>query len=521
LPRDTFDLNLFNRAFNNSRRRRQSGGKSKAKSGRSAKPAKSGKSPKSGVGLVTPWLLGVALVVLVAGVGLLKWARTGPGQATLLSLGSDKMYSEVQATVEGALAEALPGFVPGPANATAEPGADFQGGHDWPAPKFGPEAAVRCRTIPVPAGMAWWDLQSRVAKAAAKRGARVLWAERVFPDRRLPEDQTLPNEDKDMLRMDVGVKGRPTHTLVLYRAGRRPDVRWGAGSGSTAWSGLAAGDGPVVALVIDDWGYSNSEAAGTILSLPAPITMAVLPGLPYSRHFALKSTDLVLPSGTGGELDPTVGKMDPGRRLRLSLGCFVEVKTGSAEQAFVAQRREILLHLPMEPQGYPDPDPGPKAVMVGMDSEAIGLRIDEARTALPMITGLNNHMGSAATADRPTMVALMKALRSRDLLFIDSLTSSNSVAYAEAQKAGIPTAKNRIFLDYDNENYATIKANLEVLVRSARSSGFALGIGHPHLATAEVLANEVPRLIKQGVRFVTVSEMLALKDLAQAAAPGG
>jgi polysaccharide deacetylase 2 family uncharacterized protein YibQ len=137
-------------------------------------------------------------------------------------------------------------------------------------------------------------------------------------------------------------------------------------------------------------------------------------------------------------------------------------------------------------------------------------------TALPMITGVNNHMGSAATSDRPTMVALMKALRSRDLLFIDSLTSAKSVAHAEAVNAGLPTAKNRIFLDYDNKNQVTIKANLEVLVRSARSSGFALGICHPHRATAEVLAREIPRLMKEGVRFVTVSELLALRDQARA-----
>jgi polysaccharide deacetylase 2 family uncharacterized protein YibQ len=203
------------------------------------------------------------------------------------------------------------------------------------------------------------------------------------------------------------------------------------------------------------------------------------------------------------------------------MGCFIEVSTGPRESTIPTRRREILLHLPMEPQGYPDPDPGPGAVMVGMQQEAIGARIDEAMAALPMITGVNNHMGSAATSDRQTMTALMKALRGRDLLFIDSLTTSKSVAHAEAVKAGLPTAKNRIFLDFDNENQTTIKANLDVLVRSARSSGFALGIGHPHRATAEVLAREIPRLIKEGVRFVTVSEMLALRDLARAENDGG
>lgn len=51
-------------------------------------------------------------------------------------------------------------------------------------------------------------------------------------------------------------------------------------------------------------------------------------------------------------------------------------------------------------------------------------------------------------------------------------------------------------------------------MQAARRTGFALGIGHPHPATADVLAREVPRLAAEGVRFVTVSEYLALKRAA-------
>jgi polysaccharide deacetylase 2 family uncharacterized protein YibQ len=492
--------------------------KSKAKPRR--KKGSRAKGKASAFGGVRPWLIGAALVVIIGGVGVVKWSRTGSGQATLLTLGSDRMYSEVQNTVEEALVEALPGFNPGPADATAEAAGTRGGDHDWPAEHFGPAAAVRCRAVPITGDLAWWDIQVKVADALRNRGARVLWAERLYPNRRLPDDQTRPNEEKDFLRMDVGVPGRPTHTLVLHRAGRRTNIRWGAGPGSSAWSRFAAAEGPVVALLIDDWGYSKSEVARTILSVPAPLTLAVLPGLPYSRHFALQGTELVLPAGSERENRNPSESSAGSRRQRLAAGCFVEIGIGPVEIDIPTKRREIMLHLPMEPQGYPDPDPGPRAVYVGMDEDAIGARIDEAMQALPMITGVNNHMGSAATSDTETMDALMRALRSRDLLFIDSLTSSNSVAHDEARKAGLPTAKNRIFLDYDNENHATIKANLEVLVRSARSSGFALGIGHPHRATAEVLAREIPRLMAEGVRFVTVSEMLALRDGTALAAKG-
>jgi polysaccharide deacetylase 2 family uncharacterized protein YibQ len=460
-----------------------------------------------------PWLVGAAMVVVVAGIGLLKWARTGSGQATLLALGSDKMFSEVQASMEEALSEALPGFESGPTGVTPPPVPGGEGGYDWPVPQLGAAAVVRCRTVPVSQDLTWWQVQLNLAEAAASRGGRILWAERLFAAGRSSPDRVQPSEERDMLRVDLGVKGRPTHTLVLYRAGRRPDLRWGGERGATGWSRLAEADGPVVALVIDDWGYSKSEAARTILSLPAPVTLAVLPGLPYSRYFALKGTDLILPGDGNRPRSAIAEGRGSSRRQRLDRGCLVEVSLGKPNRPVPNRRREILLHLPMEPQGYPDPDPGPKAVMVGMSEQDIGIRLDEAMAAMPMITGVNNHMGSAATSDPETMAALMKALRSRHLLFIDSLTSSASVAYAEAVKAGLPTAKNRIFLDYDNENQTTIKANLEVLVRTARSSGFALGIGHPHPATADVLAQEIPRLVAEGVRFVTVSEMLALREL--------
>lgn len=503
-------MSLFKKSSPKSRSRSKSGKKTRGKTKRRTGP----------FGDARPWLVGFALVVIVGGVGFVKWSRTGSGQATLLTLGSDKMYGEVQLKVEEALLASLSGFNPGPADATGSQAGTSGGGHDWPAEQLGPGAAVRCRIVPVSGDISWWDLQARVADAVQARGGRVLWAERLYPGPRLPKDQIRPNEEKDFLRLDVGVPGRPTHTLVLHRAGRKADIKWGGGPGSTAWSRFMAAEGPVVALLIDDWGYSKSEAARSLLSLPAPITLAILPGLPYSRYFAIKRTDLVLPPDWAQETGPSADTTALARRQRMAAGCFVEVVTAASDSAIPSRRREIMLHLPMEPQGYPDPDPGPRAVMVGMDEAAIGARIDEARQALPGITGVNNHMGSAATSDPATMESLMRALAERDLMFIDSLTSSTSVAYSEAGKAGLSTAKNRIFLDDDNQTKATIKANLEVLVRSARSSGFALGIGHPHRTTAEVLAREVPRLMAEGVRFVTVSEMLALRDRTTGSAKG-
>ena len=448
-------------------------------------------------------LAGAAAVVAIAAFGAYKWSASRPGQAALLVMGTDSKYADVQAAVDEALAGILPGLATGPAAALdpAEPDRDG----DWSAPDLGPGAAVRCRRVDVTGPGSWWEVQRRVARALEPVGARVLWGERL-PGARVRRGETpTPDEATDLLRLDVGVPGRPTHTLILARSGRRPQVLWGEGSIDGAWSILAAGEGPVVALVIDDWGYNRSDAAGRILDLPVPLTLAILPGLSYSRHYSLQRTELVLPAAA------PAGDDGERRRARRALGCPVEVAVRTGPVKVPARRRETILHLPMEPESYPAADPGPRALRLGMDRAQVAARVDEALAGLPGVTGVNNHMGSAATGDVALMADLMAVLKERGLFFVDSVTSARSVAWEEAKRADLPTEQNRIFLDYDNEDAGRIAANLARLVRSARRTGFALGIGHPHPATADVLARELPRLAAEGVRFVTVSEYLALR----------
>ena len=489
-------LNLFQRFG------RPAGSKTRSR----RKPGSSGRSRAKKAGGASggrwPWLLGGAVVVVLIGFGLLNWTQTRHGQATLLTLGSEKMYGDVQTAVDAALTAALPDFASGPAVDPRD--------HDWPAPELGPGAMIRCRRVDVAAGESWWEVQSRLQAAVETAGARVLWGERLLPER-LGRDQLSPNDDRDLLRLDIGVTGRPTHTLVLGRPGDRTPVQWGGGPGLARWTEFAAGGEPTVALIIDDWGHGKTGPAMQILDLPVPLTMAVLPELPYSRFFSLQGTDLILPPGR--QTEPTADEaVADGRPARLAAGCIVEISVGQRRAAWPVKRREVMLHLPMEPDGYPATNPGADAVLVGMSAADIRARLDQALASMTAVTGLNNHMGSAATSDTPTMRTLMDLLRERDLFFVDSLTSSRSVAYAEAVRAGIPAERNRIFLDYDNENETTIAANLARLVQSAKSAGFAVGIGHPHPATAAVLARELPRLASQGVRFVTVSELMALRE---------
>ncbi len=481
----------------------RSGGKKKTSKKRS--PKRRG-SKKGGGFRLTPltWVLVAAIVVLIGGIGFLKWANTGTGQATLLTMGSDQAFEDVQNQIENVLVGHFSHFRPGKASVVTD--------HDWPAPQLGTRAEVRCRLVAIPGDTSFEITQLTLARSLREIGGRILWGQKIYPQGS-GRDQKQFNRVQDLLRLDIGVNGKPTHTLVLHREGKSPTLIWGDQTGPSAWDQfLAQSTGPVVALVIDDWGHARNQTTRGLLKLPIPLTMAVLPNLPFSRQFSLESTELVLPQDRDAVV-PSGESLSAGRNQRLAAGCFVELQLGKKQVEVPQKRREVILHLPMEPQGYPETNPGVEPLLVGMTQTAIGHLLDDKLKNLPDIKGLNNHMGSAATSDPATMQALMAVLRQRDLFFVDSLTSSKSVAHGVARESGIPTLRNRIFLDYDSENETTLTANLNVLVKTARSKGFALGIGHPHGATLNVLAREIPRLQADGIRFVTVSEMLALKGM--------
>jgi polysaccharide deacetylase 2 family uncharacterized protein YibQ len=472
-------------------------------------------SPRPASRRLRPWLagLGAQLVLVVAGLGLLHWSETPVGRAVLLARGFERFRPGVLAAVDAALPGALPAYVTGPAAADAAGDPD-PARFDWRETPDGPE--IRCRVSEAPEGLSLWQVQAAVAEAVAEVGAGVLWGERLQRPR--PRWRAAPEgESGDLLRLDLGLPGRPTHTLLIHPAGTTPPaVHWADRAAEVRPSELLGPlDTPTVAIVIDDWGNSFNETTRALLRLDVPLTLSILPGLPFSRQTALKATTLALPA----TLDDASGL----REERLALGCPVGLSLEAAVGTTPPprRRREVMLHLPMEPRGYPAVNPGKDPLLVGMDRHRMAAILDAALVNLPGVAGLNNHMGSAATADRATMDALMPLLAERGLFFLDSMTINTSTAAQAAAAAGVPVLKNRIFLDQSTTSREEVRSLLARLVRAARSTGSAVGICHPYPETLDVLRQELPRYGADGVRFVTVSELLALREEARHVAEAG
>lgn len=169
--------------------------------------------------------------------------------------------------------------------------------------------------------------------------------------------------------------------------------------------------------------------------------------------------------------------------------------------------KEVLLHLPMEPEGYPRVRPGPGLVLRSQSDSEIERLIEEDLATVPGAVGVNNHMGSAATQDVRVMRAVARVLSRRNLFFLDSRTTDATVAERTAEAASVRAASRRVFLD-DVATEEAIRAQLDELVRRARQEGEAIAIGHPYPVTLFVLEKELPGLAGRGVKLVKVSELV-------------
>jgi|WetSurMetagenome_2_1015567.scaffolds.fasta_scaffold53235_2 uncharacterized protein len=217
---------------------------------------------------------------------------------------------------------------------------------------------------------------------------------------------------------------------------------------------------PKIAIVIDDVGndYNLAEA---VMKINLPLTLSILPSSRYGRDIAEKAR---------------------------------------------AKGFEVIMHLPMEPKDYPNVNPGSDALLTKMNEEEIRTIIDQDLKKIPGVRGINNHMGSYFTERQDKMTLVLRELKKRDLFYLDSRTTSNSVGFKLAETMGVPSAEKNVFIDNDLSSRA-LKYQLDRLMGTARHSGEAVGIGHPHEATINAL-KDYERVLRRNFKVVPVSELM-------------
>lgn len=217
---------------------------------------------------------------------------------------------------------------------------------------------------------------------------------------------------------------------------------------------------PKIAIIIDDIGY-NRKIAENLASLDSGLTFSVLPKTPHCRSIAINAH-----------------------------------KKGI----------EIMMHLPMEPNEYPKINPGPGAILVSMSADETTELLKSHIAAIPWICGVNNHMGSRLTTHSSKMYQIFVTLKKENLFFIDSRTSPQSLCRPSARLIQLPFAERDVFLDHIQVPGA-VKRQIRLLLKTAAKTGSAIGIGHPHQVTYEVLKEAMPE-IKAKAEIVHASELV-------------
>ena len=166
-----------------------------------------------------------------------------------------------------------------------------------------------------------------------------------------------------------------------------------------------------------------------------------------------------------------------------------------------------MLHIPMEPKGYPQRKLEKDGLLISLSDEEIARQLRRYLELVPHAVGANNHMGSRFTEDTSRMLPVMQLLKQKGLFFLDSKTTSLSVGYSLAHELGMKSASRNVFLDNVQE-VGAIRAQLQLLAQVARKRGSAIAIGHPHKATIEALTQALPLLSAQGITFVKLSQVV-------------
>ena len=236
-------------------------------------------------------------------------------------------------------------------------------------------------------------------------------------------------------------------------------------SNNSSFSFPQAKNGAQLIFVFDDGGQ-NLNQLEKFVTLPFPITVAVLPKLTHSKEAA--------------------------QRIRIS-------------------KNEVILHQPMQALNQ-NVNPGPGAITPSMSDEEVQYILRNNIEEIWPISGLNNHEGSAITADAEKMEIVLKTASSEGIYFLDSRTNADTKVPEVAKALGYSYYERNIFLDNTKtkENALNeLKKGLDI----ANKNGFVIMIGHVWSADflPQILAEAYPELKSKGYTFSVVSKSKAQK----------
>ena len=216
---------------------------------------------------------------------------------------------------------------------------------------------------------------------------------------------------------------------------------------------------PTVAIVIGGLGVGAAKTADAIMRLPPAVTLAFTP---YG--------------------------IDPGKL---------------AERAR-AQGHEIFLQIPMEPDDFPDNDPGPQTLLTSLGAEENIDRLYWHLSRMQGYAGIANFMGARFMATDAAMRPIVRDAARRGLGLFDDGSSPSGIAQQIATSHDMPFGKGDISIDAvptANE----IDRALAKLESIARERGTAIGTASALPVSIERIGAWIRALDSRGIMLVPLT----------------
>ncbi|MGA1932923.1 divergent polysaccharide deacetylase family protein [Arcobacter sp. YIC-464] len=193
--------------------------------------------------------------------------------------------------------------------------------------------------------------------------------------------------------------------------------------------------------------------------------------------------------------------LDIGYKVNMA---FLPPTKGHPNSAEIAQDLPFhMIHFPMQASSK-FKGAEKKTLKVTDTYEEIEQRVKNLRKWYPNAVFTNNHTGSVFTQNEEAMDKLFRALKKYNFIFVDSRTTSKSVAKQMAEKYNMPYIVRNTFIDNVKE-YDYIQNQLKKAISIAKKRGYAIAIGHPHSMTIKVLRES--KHLLEGLEPIFVNEL--------------
>ena len=165
---------------------------------------------------------------------------------------------------------------------------------------------------------------------------------------------------------------------------------------------------------------------------------------------------------------------------------------------------EVLIDLPMEPDGFPRNDPGRSTLLTSLSEVENLNRLEYVMVQSGGYVGLLSTHGRKFTLNSELLLPILKAIKDRGLLYVDSRTTSQSLGPELSSDIQLPRAFNNVFID-KTPSQVHITTKLRELERIVMDKKFAVAIARPLPISMEILSEWASSLKKKGIALAPIT----------------